>query len=398
MTVELKIVDFPEEAVIGQPVVIKVKLDLDNASSVSYAGLRLSAVRPCEKPLFIEQKEIFCNGSLMEGEYSRDVPIFLPAMLVPSSNQRGIKYKLEFYMRVPSDAGDETSEQEISDANEIVLIEERARNKALVVNPVVLAIKGLKLDLQKDIYKPGETIKIRYESKELRELKVLLMERSNIQCNCTQFGRICTQVPNIPSSTAGAAKTSNPTSGAMLLQVPKTAELSARHSWEPKEKSNWNDKFGDFNEWYLAVSGTKYTGEAVNFEIPIEIDEGTIASDKKEPVSFFETSRTTLKAEPGIDLFEIKKIKVLGVERTPDGISIELENEASTAFHGCTCKITGIKDMFFETTPYMIGFGTIDPGMQTRIDGKIMAGVSEINLEFDSNEGKLGSAKASVDA
>ena len=390
--------DFPQEAVIGQPIVIKVKLDLESPSDVKYGGLRLSAVRPCEKPLLIEQKEIFCTGKLVEGEYSRDFPIFLPAMLVPSSDQRGIKYKLEFYMRVPGDSGDETTDQEFSDAGEIVLIEERNKNKPLTVNPVVLAIKGLKLDLQKDIYKPGEAIKIRYESKELRELKVLLMERSNIQCNCTQFGRICTQVPIIPPSTAGAAKTSNPTSGSLLLQVPKMAEPTARHSWEPKEKSTWNDKFGDFNEWYLAVSGIKFTGEAVNFEIPIEIEEGTITTEKKESVPFFESSGGTLTAETAKDLFVIKKIKVTIVERTADGIAIDLENEAPTAFYGCTCKITGIKDEFFETTPYMVGFGTIEPNASAHIEGKIMAGVSEINLDFDSNEGKLGNFKSRIDA
>lgn len=394
---ELKIVDFPQEAIIGEPINVKVKLYLDSKSDVKYAGLTLSAVRPCEKPLLIEQKEIFCTGSLVEGEYSRDVPIFLPVVLVPSSDQRGIKYKLEFYMRTLRNYDDETIEQEISDASEIVLKEEHNKSKALLVNPIVLAIKGLRLELAKDIYKPGETVKIRYESKELRELKVLLMERSNILCHCTQYGRICTQVPNIPPSAAGVAKASNPTSGIMLLQVPKTAELSARHSWEPKDKSSWNDKFGDYNEWYLAVSGTRNTGEAVNFEIPLEIDEGTIASDKKGPVPFFDTSKVPLRGEPEKELLTPKKIKLLSVERIPDGISIELENETPMTFHGCTCRITGIKDMFFETTPYMIGFGTIEPSMQVQIEGKIMAGVSEINLELESNEGKLGNVRSGLD-
>jgi hypothetical protein len=75
-----------------------------------------------------------------------------------------------------------------------------------------------------------------------------------------------------------------------------------------------------------------------------------------------------------------------------------LENDAATAFHGCTCRITGIKDVFFETTPYMVGFGTIEPGTSTQIEGKIMAGVSEIHLELESNEGKLGKVKSSLDS
>ncbi len=398
---ELKI-DFPRQASIGQPVSIKVRFAIDGKASkaeVKYTGVRLSAIRPCDKPLIIEQREIFCNGSFEKGEYARSVSIALPARVVPTSMQRGVRYKMEAYSRVPSGEGDGASDQEYSDAGEIALIQDRNKNKILEVNPVVLAIKGLKLNLQKDIYRPGEAIKITFEARDLKELKVLLMERSNIMCNCTQYGRVCTQVPKIPPSAAGAVKAGNPTTGFLLLQVPKSAELSTRHEWEPKDKTTWNDKFGDFNEWYLAVTGTKYNGEDISFEIPIEIDEGNISTEKQETVPFFETSATAMASdEPFKPVFQVKPLKLAGIKRrSEDQIDITLTNNGSSAFHGCTCKVTGIKDMFFETKPYMAGFSAIEAGASKNIEGiKLVKGVTEVTLEIDANEGKLGTFKSSI--
>jgi archaellum component FlaF (FlaF/FlaG flagellin family) len=389
-------------ASIGQPVSVKVKVAVDGKAGngeVKYTGVRLSAIRPCEKPLIIEQREIFCNGKFEAGEYARTVSIALPAKVVPSSNQRGVRYKVEAFSRMPGDGGDGGSDQEYFDAGEIVLVDDHNKNKNLEVNPVVLAIKGLKLNLQKDIYRPGETIKITFEARDLKELKVLLMERSNILCNCTQYGRVCTLVPKIPPSAAGAAKAGNPTTGFLLLQVPKSAELSTRHEWEPKDRTTWNDKFGDFNEWYLAVTGTKYNGEDINFEIPIEIDEGRTSNEKQEAVPFFETSASAMANQQTIKpVFQVKKIKLAGINRhSDDEIAVTLTNEGSSSFHGCTCKVTGIKDMFFETKPYMAGFAGIEAGASKTIDGiKLAKGVTEVTLDLDANEGKLGTFKSSI--
>jgi hypothetical protein len=399
--VELKI-DFPQRASIGQPVNAKVKVTIEGKASkaeVKYTGVRLSAIRPCEKPLIIEQREIFCNGKFEAGVYARSVSIALPAKVVPSSGQRGVRYKMEAYSRTPGGDGDGGSDQEFIDAGEITLVEERNKNKILEINPVVLAIKGLKLNLQKDIYRPGETIKITFETRDLKELKVLLMERSNILCNCMQYGRVCTQVPKIPSSAAGAAKIASPTTGFLLLQIPKSAELSTRHEWEPKDRTTWNDKFGDFNEWYLAVTGTKYNGEDISFEIPIEIDEGRISTEKQEAVPFFETSASAMGSEePFKPVFQVKPLKLAGIKRRGDEeIDITLTNDGSSTFHGCTCKVIGIKDMFFETKPYMVGFSAIEAGATKKIEGaKLAKGVTEVTLEIDANEGKLGTFKKSI--
>ncbi|MBN2152510.1 MAG: hypothetical protein JW839_13745 [Candidatus Lokiarchaeota archaeon] len=397
---ELKI-DFPQRASIGQPVRVKVRVAIDGEAGVAevrYTGVRLSAIRPCEKPLIIEQREIFCSGKFEAGEYARSVSFALPANVVPSSAQRGVRYKMEAYSRVPGGEGEAGSDQEYFDAGEIALVENRNKNKVLEVNPVVLAIKGLKLNLQKDIYRPGETIKITFEARDIKELKVLLMERSNILCNCTQYGRVCTQVPRIPPSAAGAAKVASPTTGFLLLQIPKSAELSTRHEWEPKDRTTWNDKFGDFNEWYLAVTGTKYSGEDISFDIPIEIDEGRITTEKQEEVPFFETSATAMASEePFKPAFQVKPLKLAGIARRDDEIDVTLSNEGTSAFHGCTCKVTGIKDLFFETKPYMAGFSAIEPGASKKIGGiKLAKGVTEVTIEIEANEGKLGTFKSSI--
>ncbi|NMC07312.1 MAG: hypothetical protein GYA24_19010 [Candidatus Lokiarchaeota archaeon] len=401
---DLKI-DFPRQASIGQPINVKIRFAIDGEAGklgkaeVRYTGVRLTAIRPCEKPLIIEQREVFCNGLFEKGEYYRVVSIALPGKVVPSSSQRGVRYKMEAFSRIPLAGGDAASDQEYFDAGEIELVEAHNKNKILDTNPVILAIKGLKLNLQKDIYRPGETIKITFEARDIKELKVLLMERSNILCNCTQYGRVCTQVPKIPPSSAGAAKVMSPTTGFMLLQVPKSAELSTRHEWEPKDKTTWNDKFGDFNEWYLAVSGTKFSGEEINFEIPIEIDEGKISTEKQEPVPFFETSASAMSSQQALQpVLQARKLKLAGINRRGDDeIDVTIANEGTTTFHGCTCKVTGIKDMFFETKPYMAGFAAMDAGMSKTIEGiKLAKGVTEITIEIEANEGELGIFNSSI--
>jgi hypothetical protein len=227
-------------------------------------------------------------------------------------------------------------------------------------------------------------------------LKILLMQRANILCKCTQYGRVCTQVPQVPASAANAAKANNPTSGYLLLSVPTTAELSARHTWEPKEKSTWNDKFGDYNEWYLQITGKKYnSADSINFEIPVEIDQGKIGKEKGEDVQFFESQGGMMgPSSSGSPLFQPKKIKIASVEASADGLKITVKNDSPKDFNGTTCKITGIKDMFFETPPYMVGFGSLKAGSEKDVLGpRLSKGITELNLEFESNQGKLGSFK-----
>ncbi|MHA1682957.1 MAG: hypothetical protein ACTSUE_18605 [Promethearchaeota archaeon] len=387
-------IEYPKKATIGQPFSVSAKIVVEGESIISYSGVKLSAIRPCERELLIDQREIFCKGEFSSGEYRRSVVLPLSAKIIPTSEKRGIKYKVDLYARISSESGD----QELKEDGEIVLVEARDARKVLEVDPVVLAIKGLKINLQKDTFRPGETIKINYQASELRDLKVLLMQRSNILCKCTQYGRVCTKVPVIPPSAAGAAKASNPTTGFLLLPVPRNAELTNRHNWEPKEKSTWNDKFGDYNEWYLAISGRKYNNEDVHFEIPIEIDQGIIGSEKPPDVQFFEAPGGDLDSqEERRVLFQQKKLEVHEVKKDGEGVVIKVFNGGDNDFSGCTCKVTGIKDMFFETPPIMAGVGEIASKSEKIIHiTSLTRGVSEINMEFVSNEGKLGTFKKAI--
>ncbi len=392
-------VDSPPAASIGSPLTVRARVNIDKETTLLYSGITLSAIRPCDKPLTIEQREIFCKGTFKPATYERPVPIMLPQKIVPSSDRRGIRYAIRFYARVPRNHGSPAGEDEISIEKPVIINDIPDPTRLLEVNPVILAIKGLKLQLQKDIFKPGETIKINFEAKELKELKALLMQRSNIVCNCTQYGRVCTQIPVVPSSAAGAAKANNPTAGFLLLSIPKNGELSTRHEWEPKDKTTWSDKFGDYNEWYLHFSGTKYNGEDVSFDLPIEVAEGRLSTEKSPEVDFFEKSAGTIDNSPsGRALFQVKKLALKAVHRDGlNSIAITVANEGKEPHRGCTCRVTGIKDMFFETAPFMVGFGDIEPGASAVLATiPVSNGVNEVQLEFDSNDGKLGTFKRTV--
>nr|MDO8116781.1 hypothetical protein [Candidatus Sigynarchaeota archaeon] len=212
------------------------------------------------------------------------------------------------------------------------------------------------------------------------------------------YGRVCTQIPVIPPSAAGATKANNPTNGFLLLSIPKNGELSTRHEWEPKDKTTWSDKFGDYNEWYLHFSGTKYNGEEISFDLPITVMEGRLSTEKAPDVDFFEKSVGSIDhSSSGRPLFQIKKLTLKDIKRDGEAIAISIINESKEGHQGCTCKVTGIKDMFFETAPFMLGFGTIEPGTSVSLNEiPIVKGVTEVQLDFDSNDGKLGSFKKSL--
>ncbi|MHA1792213.1 MAG: hypothetical protein ACTSVI_06175 [Promethearchaeota archaeon] len=400
-------IDCPKSAFIGSTLPVNVSISVDKALKINFSAIRLNVIRPCDKPLVIEQKEIFCEGYFEPDDYKRKINIPLSPKIVPSSSKRGIVYNVELYTRVPETPQPKESKgmQELHEIRNVTLKESKNLNEPLDINPVVLAIKGLKLNLQKDTFKPGETIKINYEAKGLRELKIILMQRSNILCYCTQYGRVCTKVPKIPASAAGMAKTSNPTTGFLLLSIPKNAELSSKHSWEPKEKSTWNDKFGDYNEWFLSINGRKFNGESIQYEIPIDVKQG-IQKEKQEDISFFEQKpiqEDNQQAFKEGNLLKVNKIKILDIKKVDDEelgskvLQIHLQNSLKNSLHGCTCKFSAIKDMFFETQPYMVGFSILEPGQEKIISIPLIhENVTQFNFTFMANEGMLGSFKKSL--
>lgn len=389
----------PQQASIGQTIDLEASVAIEGEldHDIAFVGLQLNAIRPCDRPLLIDQREIFCKGAFKPATYTRRVAIALSPRIVPSSQRRGITYTLDLFSRL---AGEKNQAgQEMNEKREIRLLAEATSNKGVDVNPVVLAIKGMKLSLQKDVYRPGETIKIDYEitGADLRQLKVVIMQRSNITCKCTQYGRVCTKVPDIPPSPAGAVKSNNPTTGFMLLKVPAEAEVSARHEWEPREKTTWSDKFGDYNEWYLHVIGAKMNGALVEFEIPLEVDDAIPKTEKRDKdIDFFEMDSSTLDSAKQTPILVPRKISISQLKVHDHEIEMMMAIDGHDLLQGCTCKITGLKG-FFETPPFMAGLGDIKAGKETSVKFPKPSGVQEYTLEFSSNKGPLGSLRKIID-
>ena len=73
--------------------------------------------------------------------------------------------------------------------------------------PISFSLSGLNILLTKDIYKPGETIKISYTSEELKQFEIRLLQNSNLVCYCEAYGQNCSKVSELPPAIAGDVKT-----------------------------------------------------------------------------------------------------------------------------------------------------------------------------------------------
>ncbi|MHA1697490.1 MAG: hypothetical protein ACTSWN_01475 [Promethearchaeota archaeon] len=393
----------PENAYIGHEFESEVNITLNEALKLDYAGLELYLTRPCGKPLPVERKEIFCRGTFERGAYSRKVKMRLSDKIVPTSVKRGIIYKLNLFARF-SENGNESSPtiQELNEERIVTLIAEVKKKPVFEVNPIILAIKGLKINLQKDIYKPGETMKIQYDVKpgHLKELKVVAMQQANINCKCAQFGKVCKKVPKIPPAAASMTRTSNPSTGFLLLKIPENAELSAEYRWDPKEKFSWTDVFSDYNSWYLKIIATERNGHVMEFEIPFDVQKGTITTEKaKKTIEFFEKeSEIPLNNKENRILVKEKGLNINSVEKTNGVFKIKLVNVSEKEYHGCTCKVTGVKDEFFETQPFMVGLNSIQPKSERimEIPVKYFENVSEFIFNIETNEGWHGFLKRNL--
>nr|MDO8117517.1 hypothetical protein [Candidatus Sigynarchaeota archaeon] len=76
-------VEMPATASIGSPVTARTRIRIDNDTELRYSGITVSAIRPCNKPLTIEQREVFCKGRFKPATYERPVSITLPPTIVP---------------------------------------------------------------------------------------------------------------------------------------------------------------------------------------------------------------------------------------------------------------------------------------------------------------------------
>ncbi len=367
--VKLKLSDLNKGVVyLGDKLSVRTQFNFDEEAEIYWSGIQLITNPPCAKELQISKEEIFSNGKFEPGEYIREKSLLIKTNIVPTIKNRNLNYILKLNLRQPNPVNPE----EDLVINKTHDIEIKARNSGLQVKspkPISFSISGLNILLTKDIFKPGETIKIGYTSEELKKLEVRLLQNSNLVCYCEAYGQNCRKVEELPPAIAGDVRTQNFEKDFMLLKVPEVAEPSHNFLWSPSEKEQFGFRYGAYTKWSLLIIGKKkpeYGIEPIKMEIPITISAGPILQEKVGVDFFSESSAAASSLFDGISKFQ-KTYKVVSIDSDIDKYILKIKNISKEDLKGVSVNVSGLQEGLFETSPHLTGFNSWKKGEEKEI-------------------------------
>ncbi len=376
-------------AFIGDKLTLSSKFAFEEDDAILWSGIRLITNPPCKKELQIAKEEVFSKGTFEAGEYIRNKSLLIKSNVVPTIKDRKIAYTVQLLLRKQSPINPEEDIDLKKDHTVEIKIKE-SNEKVKVPNPVSFSISGLNVNLTKDVFKPGETIKVNYTSDGLKEIEVRLLQKANLVCYCESFGKSCRNIDELPPAIAGDAKTTNTDKGFLLLKIPEIAESSHNYLWEPQEKEYWGFKFGDYSQWSLLVLGkqkTEFGRDLIKFEVPLFVTKKAIIEEKMGLDLF-----SGLGAETPINLDTLaskfqKTYKLVSVNNNGDKYSyaVKVQNISKETLKGVTLKVSGLQEGLFETAPALVGFNEWRPNEQKELLYEVKQDVSALILILEDN-------------
>lgn len=384
---KLEISDLNKGSVfIGDKLNIRTKFIFDEPTSILWSGLRLITNPPCTKELQITKDEIFSKGNFEAGEYLRDKSLLIKGNVVPTIKKRNLLYTVQMILRKENPINPERN-IEVKRDHEIEIKSKALQSQPLKQNPISFSISGLNIDLSKDIYKPGETIKIKYLSQDLKQLEIRLLQAANIVCYCEAYGHNCRQVEELPPAIAGDVKTNNTDEGFLLLKIPEIAEPSHNFLWEPTEKEYWGFRYGDYTKWSLLVLGKQKLGrDLIKFEVPITIVAKPIIKEK-ESVGLFAGGGSPSLFEGVTSRFQ-KVLKVVSIDSDLEKFILRIKNISDQDLNGVTIKVSGLQAGLFETAPILAGFNLWKKGEEKEILYETKQDITALVSLLEDNEQK----------
>ncbi len=359
--VNLELTDLNKGAVfIGDRLSVKTQFKFEEDTRILWSGIRLITNPPCLKEIQVSKEEIFSKGYFEAGEYIREKSILIKSNVVPTIKNRDLNYLLKLILRQPNPVNPE-DDLVINKSQDIEIKAKNSVYQTKIPKPISFSISGLNIMLSKDLYKPGETIKINFSSDELRELDVRLLQNANVVCYCEAYGQTCSKVEELPPAIAGDARTTNFQKDFLLLKVPEFAEPSYNFVYSPSEKEQFGFKYGAYTQWSLKFIGKKkpeFGSEPIKFEVPITIASAPF-SEKKVAVDLFAgegSDASTLFN--GISSKFQKVYKVISIDSDIDKYRLNIKNISKKDLKGVTIKILGLQEGLFETSPSLTGFNT----------------------------------------
>jgi hypothetical protein len=395
---KLKLSDLNNGSIfIGDTLNIRTNFIFDDDEALLWTGLKLITKPPCGKELQINKGEIFAEGKFEAGEYIRERALII-RNVVPTIKKRNLEYYIQLIIR---------KQNPINPIDDIIIrkthpIEIKIKESSIPSknpNLVSISLSGLNINFNKDIFKPGESIKINYSSQEIKNLEVRLLQKANIICFCRAYGNTCRKVETLPPAIANSVKTSNFEKDFIILKIPEHAEITHNYLWVPSEKEFWGMKYGDYSKWSLLILGEKkpeFGGDLIKFEIPITITTKPLAKLKAD----FDFIRKHVSKTPS--LFEEipskfqKNFKVVSIESDINKYIIRLKNISDENLSGVSVKILGLQSNLFETASSLVGFNSWKIGEEKEINYEIKQDISTLISIIEDNSQKTTRIQFSV--
>lgn len=377
---------------IGDKLNVRTKFKFEENTSILWSGIKLITQPPCLKELQVSKEEIFSMGHFEAGEYIRERALLIKSNVVPTIKNRNLEYEIKLIIRQPHP----TNPADDIVINKTQKVEIKSRDLSSQVkqpNPISFSISGLNVLLNKDVFKPGETIKISFTSEVLKQIEVRLLQTANLVCYCDAYGQTCRKVEELPPAIAGDSKITDIEKGFLLLKIPEIAEPTHNYMWEPTEKEYWGFKFGDYTKWSLLIIGKKkpeYGREPITFELPITIVSKPIGLEyKKEFGLFAEAPSAAPSLFDGVSSKFQKTYKITSIDSDIEKYIIKIKNTSKESLIGVTVKVSGLQEGLFETAPNLAGFNNWKPNEEKEVIFESKQDISALITLLEDNSQKI---------
>lgn len=376
---------------IGDKLNVRTKFKFEENTSILWSGIKLITQPPCLKELQVSKEEIFSMGHFEAGEYIRERALLIKSNVVPTIKNRNLEYEIKLIIRQPHP----TNPADDIVINKTQKVEIKSRDLSSQVkqpNPISFSISGLNVLLNKDVFKPGETIKISFTSEVLKQIEVRLLQTANLVCYCDAYGQTCRKVEELPPAIAGDSKITDIEKGFLLLKIPEIAEPTHNYMWEPTEKEYWGFKFGDYTKWSLLIIGKKkpeYGREPITFELPITIVSKPIGEFKKEIGLFAEVPSVAPSLFDGVSSKFQKTYNITSIDSDIEKYILKIKNTSKESLKGVTVKVSGLQEGLFETAPNLAGFNNWKPNEEKEVIFQSKQDISALITLLEDNSQKI---------
>jgi len=376
---------------LGDKLNVRTTFNFDEDSSILWSGIRLLTHPPCLKELQITKEDIFSKGIFEKGEYIRERALLIKKNVIPTIKNRNLEYEIKLILRQPHPHNPD-EDLMINKTHKIEVRAKDAGDQIIKTNPLSLSISGLNINVSKDVFKPGETIKINFSSNELRQVEIRLLQKANLVCYCDAYGQTCSKVEELPPAIAGDSKTSDMNKEFLLLKIPEIAQTSHNYLWEPHEKEFWGMKYGSYVKWSLIFIGKpkpEFGKEIIKFEVPITIVAKSVSGSKRGIDLFSKSTPSAPSIFDGAPSKFQKVFKITSIDSDMEKYSIRIKNISKNSLKGVSIKTSGLQEGLFETEPTLTGFSSWESNEDKEIVYNSKQNISALICILEDNSQRI---------